>query len=107
MKEMFWWTGTANHLWRSYFTIQKNGLRDTTASRKTFSVCDNAFSRFAERDRAIIEAYYTCKHGDSVYAAEDFSARTGIPVSTIYSVIRRAGYAVMNELELIDPIERK
>ena len=106
MRENFWWTGTANHLWRSYFYICQNGTGDTPSGRKIHDLCGTVYNRFSERDRAIIKAYYTCKRADAIYAAEDFSARTGISVSTIYSTVRRAGYAVMNELGLIDPERR-
>lgn len=110
MKEFSWWTGTANHLWRAFFILsQSNQLNLSPADRKTVSVCSAAFSRFSERDQSIIKAYYTCRWGDTVYAVEDYSSRTGTPIPVIYSVIKRAGYAVMNELELINPYgyERK
>ena len=106
MRETYWWSGTANHMWRYYFHAQNNGVNNTKSSRKIYDICNAAFARFSERDQAIIQAYYTCKRSDAVYAAEDFSARTGIPISSIYNTIRRAGFAIMDELGLTDPERR-
>lgn len=73
------------------------------ADIKTMSICSTVFSRFPSYDQDIIRAYYTCKWGDHVYAAEDYSARHGTPIPVIYSVLHKARYAVMCELGLVDP----
>lgn len=104
MKEFSWWTGTANHLWRAYFVLLQYGMNDQTpADSKIYNLCDAVYNRLTFQEQEIVRMYYTCRWGDNIYAVEDYSARTGIPVLDIYNAIRTAGYAVINELGIINP----
>jgi len=107
-EQRFWWSGTVKHMWRVFFLLRQNSgsVRDTPSSRKIYDACNAVYTRLPERDQAIIEAYYTCRYEDIPYAAEDYSARTGISIYTIYSAIKRAGYSIMAELGLIDKERR-
>lgn len=102
-----WWQILANHLWRTYFVLVDTGTQhDTPVNERKYAVCHNAYLNRSARDREIIRAYYTAKWGDSVYAVEDHSARTGIPTPVIYAVLASAKRAVVEELGLIEPERR-
>lgn len=102
-----WWRTLARHLWRTYFVLVDTGTQyDTPVNQRKYTVCHKAYMNRSARDREIIRAFYTAKWGDSVYAVEDYSARTGIPTPTIYGVLLSANRAVIEELGLIEPERR-
>lgn len=101
-----WWKPTSQHMWRTYFAI----VRDTTdwdnlsePSKKIYAICHHLFrTRFAKTDQDILRTYFTSRWGDDLYAVEDYSARTGIPTTVIWMVVRRANRIVMETLGLLE-----
>lgn len=104
-KSSEWWRGTANHMWRVYFAMERDGFKWDDLSepnRKIYAVCNHLFlKKFVATDQAILRMYFTSRWGDDRYAVEDYSARTGIPTTVIWMVIRRANKIVMQEIGLM------
>lgn len=105
MKSTDWWRGTATHMWRTYFALQRDGFKWDTLSlpdQKIYAVCHHLFlSKFVKTDQDILKFYFTSRWGDDIYAVEDYSAKNNIPVKVIWMVIRRANRAVMEEVGLL------
>ena len=105
-KSSEWWRGTANHMWRVYFALERDGFQWEKLSepnRKVYAVCNHLFlKKFPATDQDILRMYFTSRWGDDRYAVEDYSARTGIPTTVIWMVIRRANKIVMQEIGLLE-----
>lgn len=73
------------------------------STRNICRICERVLSNcFVPSDQEILRVYFTSRWGDDLYTVEDYSARTGIPVSTIWMVVKRASRAVMEEMALIE-----
>jgi hypothetical protein len=111
LKSVQWWRGTATHMWRTYFELKKNPFtweNLTLPKQRIYAVCHHIFTtRFVKTDQDILQYYFTSKWGDDLYAVEDYSAKTGVPVKVIWMVIRRANRAVIEEVGLIERREGK
>ena len=105
-KSSEWWRGTANHMWRTYFRFETNGFnwdKMSEPERKIYAVCHHIFlHRFVTTDQNILRMYFTSRWGDDRYAVEDYSARSGIPTTVIWMVIRRANRIVMEETGFLE-----
>lgn len=105
-KSSEWWRSTATHMWRVYFAMERDGFDWDTLSlpdRRIYAVCHHVFlKRFVSTDQAILRMYFTSRWGDDRYAVEDYSARTNIPTTVIWMVIRRANRIVMEETGFLD-----
>lgn len=106
-----WWRTAANHMWRVYFALQRDGFDWNTLSepnRKFYAVCHHVYlKKFTATDQDILKMYFTSHWGDDRYAVEDYSARTGIPTTVIWMVIRRAYRIVMEETGFLEKKEEK
>lgn len=106
MKSIEWWRGTATHMWRTYFALQRDGFdwsKLSLSDQKTYAVCHHIFlSKFVKTDQDILQYYFTSRWGDDIYAVEDYSQKNRIPVKVIWMVIRRANRTVMEEVGLLD-----
>ena len=106
MKSVEWWRGTANHMWRTYFALQRDGFDwDTLAApdRRIYAVCHHVFLKnFVKTDQDILQMYFTTRWGDDQYAVEDYSIKTNIPTKVIWMVIRRANRKVMEEVGFLE-----
>ena len=112
MKSVEWWRGTANHLWRTYFALVRDGVEKddkkwnelSTVKKNIYAICHHAFThKFKdEDDRKIMQMYYTTKWGDDQYQVEDYSARTGISTKAIWIVVRRANRTIMQDVGLLE-----
>lgn len=105
-KSSEWWRSTANHMWRVYFALERDGFTwDHLAEpdRRIYAVCHHLFlHRFVPSDQNILRMYFTSRWGDDRYAVEDYSARNNIPTTVIWMVIRRANRVVMEEIGLLE-----
>ena len=105
-KSSEWWKGTANHMWRVYFALERNGFvwdKLTMPERRIYAVCHHLFlKKFVATDQAILRMYFTSRWGDDRYAVEDYSARNNIPTTVIWMVIRRANRIVMEETGFLE-----
>ena len=105
MRSNDWWRGTATHMWRTYFALQRDGFsweKLTLPDQKIYAVCHHLFlSKFVTTDQNILKFYFTSRWGDDIYAVEDYSAKNNIPVRVIWMVIRRANRMVMEEVGLL------
>lgn len=101
-----WWRGTATHMWRTYFTLERDGYdwdKLSVPNRKTYAICNHVFlKKFVKTDQDILRFYFTSRWGDDIYAVEDYSAKHNIPVKVIWMVIRRANRTVMEEIGLLE-----
>ena len=101
-----WWRGTANHMWRTYFALERDGFNWDTLSlpdRRIYAVCHHIFlKRFVQTDQNILRMYFTSRWGDDRYAVEDYSARNGIPTTVVWMVIRRANRIAMEETGFLE-----
>lgn len=105
-KSSEWWRGTANHMWRTFFKFEQEGFdwdKLSEPNRRIYAVCNHIYlKRFVTTDQDIMRMYYTSRWGDDRYAVEDYSARTGIPTTVIWMVIRRANRIVMEETGFLE-----
>ena len=110
MKSIEWWRGTAQHLWRTYFALERDGFiwnELSDVAKKNYAVCHHVFhASFVRSDQDILRMYYTTRWGDDIYAVEDYSLKNNIPVKVIWIVIHRANRAVMEELGLLERKEK-
>ena len=106
MKSTEWWRGTANHMWRVYFALERDGFnweKLTLPNQKIYAVCHHIYlSNFVKADQDILKAYFTSRWGDDIYTVEDYSQKHNVPVKVIWMVIRRANRAVMEETGFLD-----
>lgn len=107
LREYAWWQNTSTNLWRTFFKIlQGDTSLNTPADNRKFQICDSVYNRLSDRDKDILRNFHTAKMGYLAYAVEDYSARTGIAVPVIYSVINKAGRSVMVELGIVNPYSK-
>ena len=106
MKNVEWWRGTATHMWRTYFAMERDGFKWEELSapnQRNYAVCHHVYLHyFVKTDQDILKAYFTAKWGDDLYVVEDYSLRNNIPVKVIWMVIRRANRTVMEEVGLLE-----
>jgi len=109
MKNIEWWRTTANHMWRTYFALHRDGFvwdKLSQPDQKFYAICDHVLhTRFVKADQDILRTYYTSRWGDDIYAVEDYSLKNNIPVKVIWMVIRRANRAVMEEVGFLEKKE--
>lgn len=105
-KSSEWWRGTATHMWRTYFALERDGFKWDNLSqpdRRIYAVCHHVFlKKFVATDQSILRMYFTSRWGDDRYVVEDYSARTNIPTTVIWMVIRRANRIVMEETGFLE-----
>lgn len=108
MKSVEWWRSTANHIWRTYYALERDGFEWNKLSlpnQKFYAICKDILRKnFDEHDQKILQMYFTTRWGDDQYAVEDYSLKNDIPTKVIWMVIRRANRTVM---EYIGLLERK
>ena len=108
-KSVEWWRQTATHMWRTYFALLRDGYvweKLSVPKQKTYAVCNHLFTKeFVKTDQDILRYYFSTRWGDDLYAVEDYSAKTNIPVKVIWIVIRRANRRVMEEVGLLEKKE--
>ena len=106
MKNIEWWRGTATHMWRVYFAMQRDGFDWESLSlpyQRIYAVCHHVFTKqFVKTDQEILQYYFTSRWGDDLYAVEDYSLKHNIPVKVIWMVIRRANRSVIEEVGLLE-----
>jgi len=104
-----WWRGTANHMWRTYFALKRDGFvwdKLSMSNQRIYAFCHHIFSScFVKSDQEILQFYFTSRWGDDIYAVEDYSIKHNIPVKVIWMVIRRANRTLMEEIGLLDKKE--
>lgn len=114
MKTVEWWRSTANHLWRTYFALIREGVdkpgyeweKLSVVKRNNYAICNHIFThRFIQNDRDILKMYFNTRWGDDQYAVEDYSLKNNIPTNVIWIVIRRANRIVMEEYGLLEKKE--
>ena len=110
-KNSEWWRGTATHMWRVYFALQRDGFSWENLSepnKKFYAVCHHVFTKyFVATDQDILRMYFTSNWGDDFYVVEDYSLRNKIPTTVIWMVIRRANKIVMEETGFLERTEKK
>ena len=106
MKNIEWWRSTANHMWRTYFALERDGFnwdRLAESDRKFYAICHHVYLKdFVKADQDILKMYYTTRWGDDQYAVEDYSLKHNIPTKVIWMVIRRANRTVMEECGFLE-----
>lgn len=106
MKSVEWWRGTATHMWRTYFALEREGFdweKLSAPDQRIYAVCHHIFlKRFVKADQDILKAYFTSRWGDDLYTVEDYSLRNNIPTKVIWIVIRRANRIVMEEAGFLE-----
>lgn len=109
MKNIEWWRGTANHMWRTYFALERDGFTWEKLSRpdqRIYAVCHHIYLKsFVKADQDILKAYFTSRWGDDLYAVEDYSLKNNVPTKVIWMVIRRANRTVMEEAGFLEKKE--
>lgn len=109
MRKYEWWRGTATHMWRVYFALQRDGFewdKLTVPTQRIYAICHHVFlTRFVKTDQDILQYYYSSRWGDDIYAVEDYSLKHNIPVNVIWMVVHRAGRIIMEECGFLDKKE--
>ena len=105
-KSIEWWRGTATHMWRTYFALERDGFSWETLSdpdKRIYAVCNHVFIKsFVSADQDILRSYFTSRWGDDIYAVEDYSVKHNVPVKVIWMVIRRANRTIMEECGFLE-----
>ena len=105
-KSIEWWRGTATHMWRTYFALQRdrfNWDKLNLPDQRIYAVCHHVFlSKFVKTDQEILQYYFTSRWGDDIYAVEDYALKHNIPIKVIWMVIRRANRTVMEEVGFLE-----
>lgn len=109
-QENNWWKPTANHVWRTYFSIlcAQDANPDklipmSHADRTAYNICDTVCRNLpVPSDIHILRMYYTTPRGQELHNIEDFSLKNNVPIHIIWKAVRHANRAVMEELGLID-----
>ena len=106
MKNIEWWRGTAQHMWRTFFALERDGFVWENLSfveQKTYAICQHILhSKFVKADQDILKMYYSTRWGDDLYAVEDYSLKNNVPVKVIWIVIRKANRLIMEEMGLLE-----
>lgn len=106
MKSTEWWRGTATHMWRTYFSLDRDGFQWEKLSRPDqlfYAICHHAFTKkFVKTDQDILRNYFTSRWGDDLYAVEDYSLKHNIPTKVIWMVIRRANRTIMEDAGFLE-----
>lgn len=106
MKNIEWWRGTAQHMWRTFFALDRDGFdwdAMPDSNRKIYAICMHIFrTQFVKSDQDILRMYFTSRWGDDLYAVEDYSLKHNVHTRVIWIVIRRANRAVMEEIGLLE-----
>ena len=106
MKSFDWWSGTATHMWRTYFALVRDGFEWEKLSlpdQRIYAICHHVFTtRFVKTDQDILQHYFTSRWGDDLYAVEDYSAKHNIPPKVIWIVVRRAKRTIMEECGFLE-----
>lgn len=109
MKSVEWWRGTATHMWRTYFALERDGFvweKLTLPDQRIYAICNHVYrTRFVKTDQDILQYYFTSRWGDDLYAVEDYSLKNNIPTKVIWMVIRRANRTIMEECGFLEKKE--
>lgn len=105
-----WWKQTANHIWRTYFTILRTQgsnpdslLSLSRAELTSYNVCNIVCRNLpVPSDIDILRMYYNTPKGQELHNVEQYALDHNIPVNTIWNAIRHANRAVVEEIGLID-----
>ena len=98
-----WIDAVGNHMWRFYYSRPgADPSRMSAANREQWEACNRALGRFSKAEQDIMRMYYTSEWGRDLHTAEDYSARTGTPVSRIWNTIKASNRAAAEERGLID-----
>ena len=110
-KNIEWWRGTANHMWRTYFALKSRDIDRiwNTLERPDklfYAICHDLYlKQFVSSDQKILEMYYTTRWGDDQYAVEDYSLKHNVPTKVIWMVVRRANRLAMIKAGFLPPKE--
>lgn len=106
MKSVEWWRGTATHMWRTYFALERDGFtweKLSLPDQRIYAICNHVYrTRFVKTDQDILQYYFTSRWGDDLYAVEDYSLKNNIPPKVIWMVIRRANRTIMEECGFLE-----
>ena len=106
MKSIEWWRGTANHMWRTFFALKRDGFvweELSAPNQRIYAICNHLYEKkFVKTDQDILQMYFTTRWGDDQYAVEDYSLKHNIPTRVIWMVIKRANRIVMEEVGFLD-----
>ena len=106
MKSVEWWRGTATHMWRTYFALERDGFvweKLSLPDQRIYAICNHVYrTRFVKSDQDILQYYFTSRWGDDLYAVEDYSLKNNIPTMVIWMVIRRANRTIMEECGFLE-----
>ena len=106
MRNTDWWRGTATHMWRTYFSLERDGFDWDNLSlpeRRIYAICNHVYLKsFVKTDQDILKYYFTSRWGDDLYAVEDYSLKNNIPTKVIWMVIRRANRTIMEECGFLE-----
>lgn len=106
-----WWKDSANHIWRTYFALERDGFKweDLSEPEKRFYALSHHVFRteFVKSDQDILRMYFTTRWGDDQYEVDEYAKKTGIPTSVIWMVISRAGRLIMEACGFLEKKEDK
>lgn len=98
-----WIDAIGNHMWRFFYSrpnADPSGM--SPANRKQWEACQRAVNRFSEPEQDVMRMYYTSEWGRDLHSIEDYSAKTGMPTSRIWTIIKTANRVAAEERGLID-----
>ena len=106
MKSKEWWRDTANHIWRTYFALVRDGFEWDKLSdpeKRFYALSHHVFrTEFVKSDQDILRMYFTTRWGDDQFEVEEYAKKTGTPEKVIWMVIRRANRTIMEACGLLE-----
>ena len=101
-----WYRTAAVHLWRTYFRYQLDGRQpDTEQKKKTFFLCESAFSEMADYEQKFLPLYYTSKWNEDEQFVENYAARTGISTTTLWRTVYDSNRRLFELAGMLEPKE--
>lgn len=100
-----WWRGTAQHMWRAFFSIERNMPNWDTLSdvnKKTYAICQHVYlSNFTKEDRELLKSVYSL-HWEKKYPVDACAEEKNISVNAVWIVVKRANRLVMETIGLLE-----
>ena len=103
MKPYDWYGNTAQHMWLTFFAIERDHHAPLSQSDQyIYDICKSAFSQFTERDKTILQDCFSIRRYIDRYFVEDYSLKNNTSVNAVWTVIRRAERTVIEYLGIIE-----
>ena len=106
MKKNEWWRGTATHMWRLFFAINRNktDLSSLTESaRYIYNTCYTVYTeKLSAFEQDAIRTYASSRWEDTIRTVESYAAQNTLQLDDVWNAIRKTNRITVETLGLID-----